>query len=66
MVESLKERGAGKITIGEGTVVMDPKGTRTAVHAFKTPVYENATASESSTSLYDEADALPPAAANRL
>jgi len=39
MVEILKESGAGQITIGEGTVVMDPKDTRTAAHAFKSLGY---------------------------
>jgi uncharacterized protein (DUF362 family) len=39
MVVLLKERGIDNITIGEGTVVMDPKDRETPFHAFKTLGY---------------------------
>jgi uncharacterized protein (DUF362 family) len=39
MVVLLKERGVGGITIGEGTVVYDPKDTRTPAHAFESLGY---------------------------
>jgi uncharacterized protein (DUF362 family) len=35
VVTILKERGAGKITIGEGVVVSDPKDKKTPAHAFE-------------------------------
>ncbi|SPJ15544.1 conserved hypothetical protein [Syntrophobacter sp. SbD2] len=39
MVCLLKERGIDDITIGEGTVVYDPKDRETAAHAFETLGY---------------------------
>jgi uncharacterized protein (DUF362 family) len=39
MVYLLKERGINDITIGEGTVVFDPKDRETAAHAFETLGY---------------------------
>jgi uncharacterized protein (DUF362 family) len=39
MVVLLKERGIDDITIGEGTVLMDPKDRETAQHAFETLGY---------------------------
>lgn len=39
MVLLLKERGIDDITIGEGTVVFDPKDRETAAHAFETLGY---------------------------
>jgi uncharacterized protein (DUF362 family) len=39
MVVLLKERGIDRITIGEGTVVYDPKDKETTVHAFETLGY---------------------------
>ena len=39
MVCLLKERGIDDITIGEGTVVFDPKDRETAAHAFQTLGY---------------------------
>jgi len=39
MVVILKERGIDRITIGEGTVVYDPKDKETAAHAFETLGY---------------------------
>jgi uncharacterized protein (DUF362 family) len=39
MVVLLKERGIDRITIGEGTVVYDPKDKETAAHAFETLGY---------------------------
>lgn len=39
MVVLLKERGVTDITIGEGTVVFDPKDKETAHHAFETLGY---------------------------
>ncbi|HMK34123.1 MAG TPA: DUF362 domain-containing protein [Desulfomonilaceae bacterium] len=39
MVLLLKERGIDDITIGEGTVVYDPKDYETAAHAFETLGY---------------------------
>ncbi len=41
VVHWLKERGVDDITIGEGTVVYDPKDRETAVHAFETLGYGN-------------------------
>jgi uncharacterized protein (DUF362 family) len=35
MVVLLKERGVSEITIGEGTVVFDPKDKETALHSFE-------------------------------
>ena len=35
----LKERGIDDITIGEGTVTMNPKDTATPAHAFETLGY---------------------------
>lgn len=40
MVVLLKEKGAGRITIGEGMVVRDSKDTLTPAHAFQTLGYE--------------------------
>ena len=40
MVILLRERGADDITIGEGTVVYDPKDHETAKHAFESLGYE--------------------------
>jgi uncharacterized protein (DUF362 family) len=39
MVHLLKERGIDDITIGEGTVIYDPKDRETAAHAFETLGY---------------------------
>ena len=39
MVILLKERGIDDITIGEGTVLMDPKDTETTAHAFESLGY---------------------------
>ena len=39
MVVLLKERGIDDITIGEGTVTMNPKDTETPAHAFETLGY---------------------------
>jgi uncharacterized protein (DUF362 family) len=39
MVVILKERGIDDITIGEGTVLMDPKDRETSRHAFETLGY---------------------------
>jgi uncharacterized protein (DUF362 family) len=39
MVVLLKERGVDDITIGEGTVTMDPKDRETPAHAFETLGY---------------------------
>ena len=39
MVILLKERGIDDITIGEGTVTMNPKDTETPAHAFETLGY---------------------------
>jgi len=39
MVHLLKERGIDDISIGEGTVVFDPKDRETAAHAFETLGY---------------------------
>ena len=41
MVLLLKERGIDRITIGEGTVVYDPKDKETTAHAFETLGYNN-------------------------
>ena len=40
MVVLLKENGVGHITIGEGTVLMDPKDTKTPAHAYASLGYE--------------------------
>jgi uncharacterized protein (DUF362 family) len=40
MVVLLKERGIEDITIGEGTVTMNPKDTATPAHAFETLGYQ--------------------------
>ena len=40
MVVLMKERGVDDITIGEGTVTMDPKDRETPSHAFQTLGYE--------------------------
>lgn len=40
MVNLLKEHGVEDITIGEGTVTMNPRDTETAAHAFATLGYE--------------------------
>jgi uncharacterized protein (DUF362 family) len=40
MVCLLKERGINDISIGEGTVVFDPKDRETAAHAFETLGYD--------------------------
>ncbi len=39
MVVLLKERGINDISIGEGTVLRDPKDMETQLHAFKTLGY---------------------------
>jgi len=39
MIILLKERGIDDITVGEGTIAMDPKDKETAAHAFKTLGY---------------------------
>ncbi|MGD8522688.1 MAG: DUF362 domain-containing protein, partial [Desulfobacterales bacterium] len=41
MVVLLKERGIDDITIGEGTVLRNPKDTQTQMHAFETLGYGN-------------------------
>ncbi|UCD77864.1 MAG: DUF362 domain-containing protein [Desulfobacterales bacterium] len=41
MVRLLKERGIEDITIGEGTVTMNPRDTKTPAHAFEALGYEN-------------------------
>lgn len=39
VVRELREKGAGKIIIAEGTVTTDPKDTTTGLHAFETLGY---------------------------
>jgi len=39
VVRELRNRGAGKIIIAEGTVTTDPKDTTTGIHAFETLGY---------------------------